>query len=72
MKKKIIPSPAEARQAKEELDTVKYLLKTGSISFDEAKARSSQPLRTINTYMEKRAQDFGVRHHAIHFTGYMR
>lgn len=69
---KEIISLAEAREAKERLDAIRCQLKVGSISYDEAKLRTREPLKFLNSYMEQRARDFGVKYRAVHFVGFMR
>ncbi len=60
------------RKAKARLDEIKSLYKTGRVSYDEAKELASGPLETLNEEMAKIAKEFGRKHRAVLFTGFMR
>jgi len=62
----------EARVSKEQLDVIRYRLKTGELTYDKAKLLAEKPLKIMNIYMKQRAKDFGVKHRATHFIGFMR
>ena len=62
----------KAREAKEKLDQIKYLLKTAQISFDEAKVRAETPLKELNEGMAEVAKQHGFKGRETSFTSYMR
>ncbi len=62
----------KAKLAKIRLDEIKRLMKRGDISYDLAKCQAKEPLKILNSYMTKRAVDFGVSPRLVHFTGFMR
>ncbi len=61
-----------ARIAKVELDSIKYQLKIGRISYEEAKGMSSSPLLSFNEGMRLISQEHGFKHHNIGFARFMR
>ena len=62
----------EARVSKEQLDVIRCRLKIGELTYDKAKLLAEEPLKIMNTYMKQRAKDFGLKHHSISFTGFIR
>lgn len=62
----------KAREAKEKLDQIKYLLKTAQISFDEAKVRAEAPLKELNEGMAEVARQHGFKHKQARFHSFMR
>lgn len=68
----LIVSIKEARMSKEQLDTIRYRFKIGEFTYDSAQLLAEEPLKIMNTYMKQRANDFGVKHHSISFTSYIR
>lgn len=58
--------------AKARLDEIKSLLKTGELSFDDARELAKEPLQILNEEMEKIAKQFKRKHRKVVFTSYMR
>ncbi len=63
---------SKLKVAREVLEQIKYHLKIGSITYDEAKERAEPHLDMMNAYMRRRAKDFGVTFKPINFTSFMR
>lgn len=61
-----------ARVAREELDHIKYLMKTGQISFDTARERAVEPLKALNAGMATLSRQYGMKHRVVGFSAYMR
>lgn len=55
-----------------QLNEVKILLKTGQISYDEARNKATPILSKLNSRGEKIAKEFGRRYSPVTFTGFMR
>lgn len=62
----------EAQKAKEKLDEIKLLLKTGVWGYNRATKESTRHLKVLNQYMAQRAGDFMVKAYKVNFAGYMR
>lgn len=54
------------------LKEIKILLKSGQISFDEAKQKAEQPLKELNERIAQVAKRYGFKPRAMDFTGMMR
>ncbi len=60
------PSP------KERVDEIKYQLKAGLVSYDEAKEMSQEPLKEMNQRMREISAEHGFKHRNVSFVGFMR
>lgn len=54
------------------LKEIKILLKSGQISFDEAKTRAEEPLKELNERMAKISKKYGRKPREIGFVSIMR
>lgn len=63
---------SQARAAREELDVIKVELRAATRTYEQAKEDAKEPLRILNAYMKRRAQENGLRHKEVGFAGFMR
>jgi len=61
-----------ARIAKLKLDEIKFLLKTGQITYDDAQKQSQKPLELLNEGMAVIARQHGFKGRKTNFTSFMR
>jgi hypothetical protein len=62
----------DAKKAKSKLDEIKVLLKTGQISYDEAKKVARRHLQLLNEGMAVISREHGMREQKISFGSFMR
>lgn len=58
--------------AKDRLEEIKFLMKTGEISYEEAQKLAKEPLEAMNAGLERISKEFGERHRPITFLRFMR
>lgn len=62
----------KGQEAKNRLDEIKYLLKVGEISYEEAILKAKSPLKQLNVEMERISDEHGFKHKTIGFIRFMR
>ena len=62
----------QAKKAKEDLDQIKFLLKTAQISYDEAKLRAVLPLQQLSAGMAVISKQHGFKPRSVSFASFMR
>ena len=58
--------------ARNKLEEIKMLFKSGQIDYDQAKDMAKEPLKILNEEMEKIARKFGRVHKNVNFINFMR
>lgn len=61
---------ADLNQA--EIQSIRFLLKTGEISYDEAKKRAEPVIKLMNTRIEEISKEYGMTPRKVSFIGLMR
>lgn len=62
----------QAQKIRELVETTRYRLKTGQISYDEARALLAPTIQHMNARGREIAQEYGVKFRAVSFTSLMR
>ena len=60
------------KNAKDKLEEIKYLLRVGEITYDEAKRLAIAPLRVLNGRMREISEEHGFKHRDITFQRFFR
>lgn len=61
---------ADLNQA--EIQSIRFLLKTGEISYDEAKKRAEPIIKEMNKRIAEISKEYGMRGRNVSFIGLMR
>jgi hypothetical protein len=60
------------KQARNRLEEIKYLLKRGEMTYEQAKLFAEEPLKILNGEMARLAKEHGVPAKRVGFTSFMR
>lgn len=62
----------EAKQGKERLDEIRFLLKTGRIDYDKAQELATEPLENLNKGLAVLAKEHGFRPQKARLASFLR